>query len=83
MYGSTRCASLDRLHLVALLPIANTCARGYARILMMQAGAVRVLLSKNDAWSTDGRLLKLGTVKITLSPTFLPGRAFRTVCTLA
>jgi hypothetical protein len=37
-----------------------------------------VLLSKSDAWSGNGRLLKLGSVKITLQPSLLPGRTFRT-----
>ena len=38
-----------------------------------------MLLSKNDAWSADGRLLKLGAVAVSLVPsTLLPGSAFAT-----
>ena len=58
------------------LPLGNGDVAANVRV--DENGALRVLLSKSDAWSGNGRLLKLGSVKITLQPSLLPGRTFRT-----
>ena len=57
------------------LPLGNGDVAANVRV--DENGALRVLLSKSDAWSGNGRLLKLGSVKITLQPSLLPGRTFR------
>jgi hypothetical protein len=49
-----------------------------ANVWVDATGTLGILLSKSDAWSGDGRLLKLGAVAVTVLPSsLLPGRGFR------
>ena len=56
------------------MPIGNG---DLAANIWVAGSKLHILLSKSDAWSEEGRLLKLGKISLTFRPSIFSGNSFR------